>query len=112
MKRIREDQQGFNSVYMMLDSGARGSKEQIRQENYDIKDGNDFGGFYTYDEMISELDEMYTQYPSLISQRVDLKDNDYNATPHIHETHEGRFLQMVKISSIYSWFNNWTNFII
>jgi DNA-directed RNA polymerase subunit beta' len=25
------DQQGFNPVYMMLDSGARGSKEQIRQ---------------------------------------------------------------------------------
>ncbi|MCK0131860.1 DNA-directed RNA polymerase subunit beta' [Flavobacteriaceae bacterium F08102] len=31
MKRLREDKQGFNSVYMMLDSGARGSKEQIRQ---------------------------------------------------------------------------------
>ena len=31
MKRISEDQMGFNSVYMMLDSGARGSKEQIRQ---------------------------------------------------------------------------------
>ena len=31
MKNLREDQQGFNSVYMMLDSGARGSKEQIRQ---------------------------------------------------------------------------------
>tara|TARA_B110000444_G_scaffold261553_1_gene315187 strand:+ start:15285 stop:19592 length:4308 start_codon:yes stop_codon:yes gene_type:complete len=31
MSRISEDQQGFNSVYMMLDSGARGSKEQIRQ---------------------------------------------------------------------------------
>ncbi len=31
MKRITEDKQGFNSVYMMLDSGARGSKEQIRQ---------------------------------------------------------------------------------
>lgn len=31
MKRMREDQLGFNSVYMMLDSGARGSKEQIRQ---------------------------------------------------------------------------------
>ena len=31
MKRLREDQQGFNSVFMMLDSGARGSKEQIRQ---------------------------------------------------------------------------------
>ena len=31
MKTISEDDQGFNSVFMMLDSGARGSKEQIRQ---------------------------------------------------------------------------------
>ena len=31
MKQISSDQQGFNSVYMMLDSGARGSKDQIRQ---------------------------------------------------------------------------------
>ncbi len=31
MEQISTDQQGFNSVYMMLDSGARGSKEQIRQ---------------------------------------------------------------------------------
>jgi DNA-directed RNA polymerase subunit beta' len=31
LKQLKEDQQGFNPVYMMLDSGARGSKEQIRQ---------------------------------------------------------------------------------
>ena len=31
MRNISTDKQGFNSVYMMLDSGARGSKEQIRQ---------------------------------------------------------------------------------
>ncbi len=31
MSRMKVDQGGFNSVYMMLDSGARGSKEQIRQ---------------------------------------------------------------------------------
>ena len=31
MKKFVSDKQGFNSVYMMLDSGARGSKEQIRQ---------------------------------------------------------------------------------
>ena len=31
MKKIAADRQGFNPVYMMLDSGARGSKEQIRQ---------------------------------------------------------------------------------
>ena len=31
MKQLTEDKQGFNSIYMMLDSGARGSREQIRQ---------------------------------------------------------------------------------
>ncbi|RHO53876.1 DNA-directed RNA polymerase subunit beta' [Coprobacter fastidiosus] len=31
MKQLTNDNQGFNSVFMMLDSGARGSKEQIRQ---------------------------------------------------------------------------------
>ncbi|MBI4946755.1 MAG: DNA-directed RNA polymerase subunit beta' [Bacteroidetes bacterium] len=31
MDRLSADKQGFNSIYMMLDSGARGSKEQIRQ---------------------------------------------------------------------------------
>ncbi len=31
LKELSSDNQGFNSVYMMLDSGARGSKEQIRQ---------------------------------------------------------------------------------
>ncbi|MCB9225308.1 MAG: DNA-directed RNA polymerase subunit beta' [Crocinitomicaceae bacterium] len=31
MERISTDRQGFNSIYMMMDSGARGSKEQIRQ---------------------------------------------------------------------------------
>tara|TARA_B100000902_G_scaffold398869_1_gene467274 strand:+ start:8164 stop:12507 length:4344 start_codon:yes stop_codon:yes gene_type:complete len=31
MRDMINDNQGFNSVYMMLDSGARGSKEQIRQ---------------------------------------------------------------------------------
>jgi DNA-directed RNA polymerase subunit beta' len=30
-ERLKEQNQGFNPVYMMADSGARGSKEQIRQ---------------------------------------------------------------------------------
>ncbi len=30
-KQLKEDQQGFNPIYMMLDSGARGSKAQIKQ---------------------------------------------------------------------------------
>lgn len=31
IQELAEDKQGFNSVYMMLDSGARGSKQQIKQ---------------------------------------------------------------------------------
>jgi DNA-directed RNA polymerase subunit beta' len=31
MSELKADRQGFNPIYMMLDSGARGSKEQIRQ---------------------------------------------------------------------------------
>jgi DNA-directed RNA polymerase subunit beta' len=31
LNKLTNDKQGFNSVFMMLDSGARGSKEQIRQ---------------------------------------------------------------------------------
>jgi DNA-directed RNA polymerase subunit beta' len=31
MEQLKTDRQGFNSIYMMFDSGARGSKEQIRQ---------------------------------------------------------------------------------
>ncbi|MBP5642546.1 MAG: DNA-directed RNA polymerase subunit beta' [Paludibacteraceae bacterium] len=31
MKHMQEADQGFNSVYMMMDSGARGSKQQIKQ---------------------------------------------------------------------------------
>ncbi len=31
MRKLSTDNQGFNAVYMMLDSGARGSKEQISQ---------------------------------------------------------------------------------
>jgi len=31
MEKLKNHRQGFNSIYMMFDSGARGSKEQIRQ---------------------------------------------------------------------------------
>ena len=31
LKEMKEADQGFNAVYMMLDSGARGSKDQIKQ---------------------------------------------------------------------------------
>jgi DNA-directed RNA polymerase subunit beta' len=31
MKTLKQDKAGFNSIYMMADSGARGSKNQIRQ---------------------------------------------------------------------------------
>ena len=67
-------------------------------QNYDVKDGNNFGGFYTYSEMLEELDQMHQLYPNLISARLDIKDPNTDDDPHIHQTYEGRFLQWVKIS--------------
>ena len=67
-------------------------------ENYDFKQSNEFGGFYTYDEMLNELDDMHIQFPEIVSARSEIKDETYSGTPHIHETYEGRFLQWIKIS--------------
>ena len=67
-------------------------------ENYDFKPSDDFGGFYTYNEMLNELDDMHSLYPEIISPRSDIKDETFSSSPHIHETYEGRYLQWVKIS--------------
>mgnify|MGYP001482141768 FL=1 len=67
-------------------------------ENYDFKPSDDFGGFYTYSEMLNELDDMHSLYPEIISARSDIKDETFSSSPHIHETYEGRYLQWVKIS--------------
>ena len=67
-------------------------------ENYDFKPSDDFGGFYTYNEMLNELDDMHNLYPEIISPRSDIKDETFSSSPHIHETYEGRYLQWVKIS--------------
>lgn len=67
-------------------------------ENYDFKPSDDFGGFYTYNEMLNELDDMHSLYPEIISARSDIKDETFSSSPHIHETYEGRYLQWIKIS--------------
>ncbi len=72
--------------------------DYITPQNYDIKDGSNFGGFYTYSEMLEELDQMHQLYPNLISARLDIKDPNTDDDPHINQTYEGRFLQWVKIS--------------
>ena len=74
------------------------SADYVTPSNYDIKDPNDFGGFYTYSEMLQELDDMKTQYPNLITTRADIKDPLDTSFPHKHQTQEGRYLQWVKIS--------------
>ena len=81
-----------------LCEGTLDSNEFTTPENYDFKQPNEFGGFYTYSEMLDELDDMHSQYPDIISVRSDVKDESYTSTPHIHQTYEGRFLQWIKIS--------------
>jgi carboxypeptidase T len=48
------------------------------------------GGFYTLEDVLSELDDMHALYPNLISQRVTISDDNL--------THEGRSQYWVRIS--------------
>ncbi len=64
LDHLSNDKQGFNSVYMMLDSGARGSKEQIRQLGgmrglmaKPRKSGSSGGGEIIENPIISNLKE-------------------------------------------------------
>ncbi|SFT68462.1 Por secretion system C-terminal sorting domain-containing protein [Lishizhenia tianjinensis] len=51
-----------------------------------------YAGYYTYNEFLTELDEMYAAYPNLISQKAAIA-----ASP-VDTTLEGRPLYLVKIS--------------
>lgn len=55
-------------------------------ENFEL---GSMGGFYTYQEMLDELDAMYEQYPDLITQRSAIGDA---------LTHEGREVYWLKIT--------------
>ena len=52
---------------------------------------NSFGGCLTYDMVLQELDDMRTQYPNLISARLD-------ASPSNQKTIEGRTMYYLRIS--------------
>src|SRR5690606_39089451 len=78
----------YESLPKLTDS----EKEKILEESrikYNV-DGFDFGsmgGYYTYQEIIDDLDEMITLYPNLISQKIN-----------IGTSHEGRAIYAVVIS--------------
>lgn len=40
--------------------------------NFDVKPGNQFGGYYTYSEILQELNDMATLYPNLITAPADI----------------------------------------
>lgn len=51
-------------------------------------------GYYTYEEMLEQLDSMHAMYPNLITLRDSLP-----ATDSVSTSHEGRPLWMVKVSN-------------
>ena len=48
-------------------NGGSGSFSPQTPSNFNL---GSMGGYLTYDEMLSELDDMYAQYPNLITQKV------------------------------------------
>ena len=57
--------------------------------NFEVKSSTQFGGFYTYSEVLQELDDMRSLYPNLISQRANIQN---------FSTEEGRPIEWVRIS--------------
>ena len=78
----------YENIPKMSEAEKNLSLQQIEQD-FGITGFNygSMGGFYTLTEVNAELDEMYNQYPSLITQKVS-----------IGTTIEGRPINMVKIS--------------
>ena len=42
--------------------------------NFEVQNGNDFGGYYTYSEALQELADMNAQYPNLITTAANIND--------------------------------------
>ena len=57
-------------------SFCNSSNDYLTPENYIVKDAEEFGGFYTYDEMLDQLDLMHSLYPNLISEIQEIKDDN------------------------------------
>ncbi len=78
--------------YDALPKLTESEKDQVLEAsrlNYNV-DGFDYGsmgGFYTYQEIIDDLDEMYSLYPNIITQKIN-----------IGTTHEGRVIYAAIIS--------------
>lgn len=96
------DQAGINYEILISDVSSFYSKRSA-EANYQIKRNvNDewpvpqnweygsMGGYYTLDEIMSELDDMASMYPDLISTRAIVSQDTL--------THEGRYIYWVKIS--------------
>jgi len=52
-----------------------GVQDFVTPSNFDVQNGNDFGGYYTYSEILQELDDMVAQYPNLITVKAELGPN-------------------------------------
>jgi len=79
----------YESLPKLTESEKNELRENsLTQFNIDGFDFGSMGGFYTYQEIIIDLDEMYSLYPNLITQKIN-----------IGTTAEGRTIYGVKISN-------------
>ena len=68
--------------------------------NFDVHPANNFGGYYTYSQLLQELDDMVTLYPNLITSKADISTFITEGTPNNVTTPPigGNKIQWVKIS--------------
>ena len=77
-----------------------GSTEYATPVNFDVKPGNQFGGYYTYSEILQELDDMATLYPNLITAPADISNFVTEGQPNNSTTPPigGNTIKWLKIS--------------
>ncbi len=77
-----------------------GNSDYQTPTNFNVWPANSYGGFYTYSQVLQELDDMANLYPNLITLKADISNFTTEGTPNAGTTPPigGNKIQWVKIS--------------
>lgn len=99
-------QNDINSIHYAGNSFSRnasctnGNSDYQTPANFNVWPANSYGGYYTYSQLLQELDDMAALYPNLITAKADISNYTTEGTPNNGTTPSigGNKIQWVKIS--------------
>ncbi|NND51255.1 MAG: hypothetical protein HKN54_02540, partial [Flavobacteriaceae bacterium] len=95
---MHKDYVGPNQLRNASCSG--GAEDYQTPANFNVWPASNFGGYYTYSQVLQELDDMANLYPNLITAKADISNFVTNGTPNNATSPPigGNKIQWVKIS--------------